>query len=167
MPLLANAAQLIRANLEAAHKGMKPRPVLIGKLTDSQLKQLNCVRAKANRDPMQPEIMFMGKHIYERRIAGDGYSVDDVLLQITNAIDEKATIRASPKMTAIQSPCSRNDGYGNTVRDEIVLECTQRFPYPELYSVIPKGDKIKPKEFLEAKNKAHSGGPQNPTNPPG
>lgn len=34
----------------------------------------------------------------------------------------------------------RKDYNGKLVNDEAVFECTARYPYAELYSVIPKGD---------------------------
>ncbi len=93
---------------------------------------------------MQAEVVFVGRHIYERRILFDGYSIDDVVLQIVSAMADSAVIRMSQKMTALQSTQKRSDGYGNDVTDEAVLECTGKYPRPELYSVIPKGDDIKP-----------------------
>jgi hypothetical protein len=51
----------------------------------------------------------------------------------------------SEKMTALESSVERRDKYGNCVKDRIILECTARYPRPELFSVIPKGDTIKPK----------------------
>jgi len=53
-------------------------------------------------------------------------------------------------MTVLQNPKKREDGYGNRVSDQAILECTTRFPYAELYSAIPKGDKIKPAEAANA-----------------
>jgi hypothetical protein len=47
-------------------------------------------------------------------------------------------------MTALEAGERRNDGYGNMVRDRAILELTQRKPRAELYSVMPKGDTIKP-----------------------
>ena len=57
---------------------------------------------------------------------------------------ETAIFRADPKMSGLESCVERDDGYGNRVIDWAVLECSMRFPRPELYSVIPKGDNIKP-----------------------
>jgi len=94
---------------------------------------------------MRADIMFLGTHIFHRRITEDGYSVDDVLRQIISALDVSAQIRVTPKMTILQSQIPRDDGYGNRVTDEAVFECTGKYPFPDLYSVIPKGDRIKPK----------------------
>jgi hypothetical protein len=33
---------------------------------------------------------------------------------------------------------------GNLVHDEAILECSKYRPNPDIFSVIPKGDKIKP-----------------------
>ncbi|WP_256345048.1 hypothetical protein [Pseudomonas gingeri] len=48
-------------------------------------------------------------------------------------------------MTAVKSTQLRQDGYGNEVMDEAIFELTARKPKAELYSIVPKGDKIKPK----------------------
>jgi hypothetical protein len=45
---------------------------------------------------------------------------------------------------ALQNPVSRVDRLGNTINDRAVFECMRKHPQPELYSVIPKGDRIKP-----------------------
>ena len=153
MPLNTNGEQLIRANLEQARQGNKPRPATVGRLTDKQLARLNEERAKRQRAPMDADVIFVGLHIYERRILFDGYSVDDVVLQIVSAMDADSIIRMSQKMTALQSCKKRDDGYGNQVTDEAVLECTGKYPRPELYSVIPKGDDLKPGSKQEGKEK--------------
>jgi hypothetical protein len=44
----------------------------------------------------------------------------------------------------MQNPNARDDGYGNQVFDRAVFEMTAKKPRAELYSVIPKGDKLKP-----------------------
>jgi hypothetical protein len=73
-----------------------------------------------------------------------------VIAQIRSALDVDSMVRMTPKMTVLQSQKPREDGFGNRVIDEVVFECTGRFPYPELYSVIPKGDKIKPGKVEES-----------------
>ena len=144
MPLYPNGEHQIRKNLGKVSKGITPYPVKVGKLTDAQLADLNNERSNRKMKPMKGEIVFVGRHMYERRVLADGYSIDDVVKQIVSALDEKSVVRMSPKMTAIQSSQLREDEYGNKVRDEAVLECTMKYPKPELYSVIPKGDDIKP-----------------------
>lgn len=57
------------------------------------------------------------------------------------------------KMTALKNSTKRADRYGNSVRDEVVLECSRKYPKAELYSVVPRGDKIKPKDKKEAATK--------------
>ena len=144
MPLYANGAQLIRLNLEEIGKGNRVRLVAIGQLTTVQLASFNAVRAALNLPPISAEILFMGRHIHKSRIAGDGYTIDDVLDQITSALDATAEVHASAKMNAVQNPQHRKDKHGNAVLDRGVLECTARHPRPELFSVIPLGDTIKP-----------------------
>jgi len=144
VPLYSNAERVIRENLAAASQGIKPRTVVIGELTAAQLKSWNTIRAKNNLPPVDGTVFFRGTHIYQSRIVRDGYSVEDVVLQIKSAFSADSMIRWTPKMSALQSRVQRNDGYGNLVRDEIALECTNQFPRSELFSVIPKGDSIKP-----------------------
>lgn len=153
MPLYPNGEHQIRKNLGKVSKGITPYPVKVGRLTDVQLAELNNERSNRKMKPMKAEIVFVGKHMYERRVLVDGYSIDDVIEQIMSALDEKSVVRMSPKMTAIQSSRLRNDGYGNQVLDEAVLECTMKYPKPELYSVIPKGDNIKPRKPVSGGNK--------------
>src|SRR5665213_2561838 len=144
MPLSQNAEAFIRANLAAAVSGGKPRAVAIGSLTDVQLKEINSHRRKRGLPEIAAEIVFVGKHVYESRVSRDGYSIEDVILQIENAVSAAARLKITPKMTVIENPNKRDDGYGNKVNDQAVFECTSKFPRAELYSVIPKGDRIKP-----------------------
>jgi hypothetical protein len=144
MPLNENAEKIIRKNLQYIRNGRKAHAKPIGRLTDVQLAKMNEERAGRGMPPMRPEIMFLGQHIYESRIIKDGYSVDDVIAQIQSAMHESCIFHANPKMNALVSSTPREDGYGNMVTDQAVFECSTRFPKPELYSVIPKGDEIKP-----------------------
>jgi len=118
---------------------------LVGALTTTQLGDINAERQREAQPPIIDEVLFLGKHIHQSRIVKDGYTIDDVIDQISSAMDRTAVVMASPKMTAMTSQNPRRDHYGNTVRDMIVFECTARHPRPELYSVIPKGDTKKQK----------------------
>jgi hypothetical protein len=89
------------------------------------------------------EIVFIGRHFYASR-AKDGYTIGDMWTQIKAALSAESVVFANPKMTALESPVGRADGYGNTVHDRAIFECTQRKPRAELFSVIPKGDSQKP-----------------------
>lgn len=146
MPLYQDAKYLVRANFEAIAKGDRVRTVTIGKLTDTQFEAINTYRASAGLPELEnPEIVFLGKHIYNSRVNGDGYTIDDVMDQIESALEETALVHLSLKMSALQAAVPRADRYGNMVRDRAVLELTQRKPRAELFSVIPKGDTKKPK----------------------
>ena len=87
----------------------------------------------------------IGKHIYRSRVVKDGYTIEDVIDQITNAMQSDAAVLDTKKMTAMQKPKMRADRYGNQVKDRVIFECTSRHPRPELFAVVPKGDLIKPK----------------------
>ena len=91
------------------------------------------------------EVVFVGRHIHKSRILGDGYLIDDVVDQIENALSEASEVIANEYMTAIRNPVARLDRLGNLVHDEAILECSRYRPNPDIFSVIPKGDKVKPK----------------------
>jgi len=144
MPLLANAATLIRNNFDQIGKGGRARLASNGMLTDEQLDEINKNRAEEGLTPITAEVVFIGRHIYESRIVKDGYSIEEVIEQISSALDSGAVVLRTRKMTAMENPLERVDGYGNRVRDRAIFECTSRHPRPELFSVVPKGDVIKP-----------------------
>lgn len=57
-------------------------------------------------------VVFMGRHVYASRIERDGYTIDDVIDQITSGMDSAAVVLRSPTMTAIENPVQRTDRYG-------------------------------------------------------
>jgi len=147
MPLYRNAVDLIRANLGQIAMGNKPQGVVIGCLTDRQLVEINQARA-AHHPPLPPvvgEVLFYGKHMFKSRVMRDGYTVEDVVDQIASAMDAAAVFVHAPNMTTLQNRTGRRDRYGNIVKDLAVFECSARHPRPEPFSVMPKGDAIKPK----------------------
>lgn len=151
MTLGSNAAVLIRENLEQIEAGRRAKLVEIGALTPKQLADINHHRTTQGLTPGHAEVVFIGRHIYQSRIAKDGYTIDDVLDQILNAMRSDSLVIETIKMTAMENPNLRADRYGNKVRDRAVFECSARHPRPELFSVIPRGDLIKPQ-----KQKGHS-----------
>jgi hypothetical protein len=151
MPLFSSAGSLIRANLERIREGNKARLVAIGKLTDAQLSEINRRRDAHGFPPIEAEVVFLGQHIHDSRALTDGYSIEDIIDQVMSGMDSASVLIGSPKMTALENPVPRADRYGNLVNDRIVLECSVRYPRPELFSVIPKGDRAKPN-----KKAAHS-----------
>lgn len=145
MPLHHNGRDILRASLETLKEGERPLVVTIGTLTNDQHAAINAYRTKHGLPPLvSPEIVFLGRHLYNSRAVKDGYTIDDILDMIESALADTAGVIASHKMTALRSIRSRPDQYGNHVTDEAVFELTQRRPKAELYSVIPKGDKNKP-----------------------
>lgn len=144
MPLAPNARDKLRVNLQKLSVGKKPPPVVIGQLTEEQLTKINAQRSAEGLPEITGEVVFVGKHIYESRVLRDGYSIDDVIDQITSGMDANAVVVELEVMTAIENKTPRADRYGNMVTDKIVFECMGKYPRPELYSVIPKGDTNKP-----------------------
>ena len=94
--------------------------------------------------PWFPRFFFLADTVYNSRVVKDGYTIDDVLDQITSGMAAAAVVFHTP-MTGMENPNPRPDRYGNLVRDRVVLECSARHPRPELFSAIPKGDYQKPK----------------------
>jgi len=148
MPLYQNAVALIRANLETIRAGQRAKAVAIGVLTDTQLEAINTHRLAQNSSlpPIVSEVLFIGAHIYRSRIERDNYTIDDVIEQIVSAMCEDAALVGNLPMQAIENPAPRVDRLGNSIHDRAVFECMSRHPRPELYSVIPKGDRIKPQK---------------------
>jgi hypothetical protein len=148
MPLYENAAALIRANLEAIQSGRKAKAIAIGTLTDVQLEAVNRHRLAHNASlPLiVAEVVFIGAHVYRSRIDRDNYTIDDVVEQIISAMSAASALVGNLPMQAIENPTPRTDRLGNTIHDRAVFECMSRHPRPELYSVIPKGDHIKPEK---------------------
>ena len=123
---------------------MKPAIVSIATFTIKQFDDINAVRRGLKLHELESlEIVFMGRHLFKSRSA-EGYTIDDMFLQIQGALGEQSLAIVNPKMSSIQAVVGRDDGYGNTVLDQAIFEMTQRKPRAELFSVIPKGDRNKP-----------------------
>ena len=146
MPLLLNARRIMRINLEKIRDNRHPNLIPVGTLTEDQLLGINAIRAAEEMPPIIEEVVFIGKHLYKSRIDEDGYTIEDVLDQIASAMESAALVVESLKMTGMENPNKRLDRYGNQVNDLVVFECHGRHPRPELYSVMPKGDSIKPRK---------------------
>jgi len=144
MPLYADAKAIVRANLLAIQAGQKVRGVPIGTLTAPQLAFINAQRSEDGLPEVVAEVLFVGAHIYKRRILKDGYEIEDVVAEIESALSEASVFIVTDYMTALQNPVPRADRLGNRVHDRAILECTRYRPNPELFSVQPKGDFIKP-----------------------
>jgi hypothetical protein len=151
MPLNPDAEQLIRTNIAAIKRGLRPRWVVVGYLTDLQLNAINAHRKSRNFEPIDKDIVFFGTHIYQSRVVEDGYTDDDLLALIRSAMSETCVFTVTRKMTVLQNPAKRDSGYGCKVRDELTLECSGKYPRSELFSVVPRGDhNHKPTKLREA-----------------
>jgi vacuolar-type H+-ATPase subunit F/Vma7 len=139
MPLLHNARDRLRVNLQKISVGKRVKSVLIGHLTTEQLTGVNAFLAEKGFSPISNEVFFRGEHVYDSRITKDGYSIDDVIEQITNGMDASSIPIKQHIMSAIRNETERIDRFGKAVKDTIVFRCAGR-SNPELYSVIPKGD---------------------------
>ncbi|MDR3752864.1 MAG: hypothetical protein P4K93_09305 [Terracidiphilus sp.] len=140
MPLYADGLRKIRRNLAEARSGLRPRAVKIGFFTAEQLAGINEARAERGFPALLPEIVFHGAHLYRSRCVRDGYTIDQVLEQIQSAFSDSSQVNFSASSSIMRNPDQRMDHNGNLVHDEAVFECTGRYPYADLFSVIPKGD---------------------------
>lgn len=101
---------------------------------------------KAELPPLEcNEIVYIGRHHYQSR-SKDGYNIDDMVKQAESALSVHSCLVPSNRATALENPHQRHDGYGNLVNDRAILELTSKKPRAELFSVIPKGDSIKPND---------------------
>jgi len=146
MPLYLNGKDLIRKNLEAIHAGQRVPRIKVGRLTKTQIEAVNAQQAAKALPFSIDEVVFVGRHIHKRRILGDGYTIDDVIDQIESAMSQDSAVIANEYMTAMRNPIARADRLGNLVHDEVILECSRYRPNPDIFSVVPKGDKIKPQK---------------------
>lgn len=144
MPLFVKSLDQIAANLRLLARGDRAPMIAIGCFTAEQFSELNRQRAGASLHLLlQNEILFIGRHLYNSRIK-DGYSIEDIVRQIESAMATSSIPQSSEIATYMQNPAARDDGYGNLVHDRAVFEMTSKKPKAELYSVMPKGDHLKP-----------------------
>jgi hypothetical protein len=109
MPLFADAPAMIRANLEGLRDGKKVPVITVGRLTDAQLSAINRDRLAAGYAPITPEVVFIGRHIFKRRVVEESYTVDDVIDQIASGMDASAIVVSPSKMAAMENPTPRAD----------------------------------------------------------
>lgn len=145
MPLHRHAFQLICEQLTSLERGQRVTLICIGTLTEAQFGQINFDRGKLGLpDVESPDIVYLGRHHFQSRSA-QGYTCQDMAAQLESALADNAIAIVVPRGTTLQSTTLRADGYGNMIRDQAVLELTARKPRIEVFSVIPKGDRISPK----------------------
>lgn len=149
MPLYEGIKEVLKQHLETIEQGGKPAILAIGELTEIQHVEINKHRASEGLPALESkEILYVGRHHYNSRIVEDGYIIHDLLEQIESSLSSNSIFKKNPRKphgTVLVNPTPRDDGYGNRVNDNAVLELTTRKPRAELFSVIPKGDMIKPK----------------------
>ena len=145
----------MREHLKRLSNGDKVPMIVIGRFTEVQFAAINAGRTALDLHNLeQNEIVFIGRHLHTSR-SKDGYHITDIVTQIASALCEEALAHIDTFVSYTQNPLAREDGYGNYVHDRAVFEMTARKPRAELYSVIPKGDQIKP-------NRSNSGQQKRP-----
>ena len=145
MPVDPGRIDAICAHLERVKKGERVRPLDIGELTAGQFAAINQGRTEQGLPTLiSAEIVYVGKHHFERRCRDDGYTILDMVAQLQSALAATSTVNVGPRRTLLHSVTPRHDGYGNVVLDECVLELLQYKPKAEAYSLIPKGDSNRP-----------------------
>jgi hypothetical protein len=140
LPLYADGLRKIRHNLAQAQCGLRPRIVKIGFFTAEQLAHINEARAAKGFPALLSEIVFHGAHLYRSRCVRDGYTIDQVLEQVQSAFSDSSEVNFSASSSTMRNPDQRMDHNGYLVHDEAVFECTGRYPYADLFSVVPRGD---------------------------
>jgi hypothetical protein len=144
VPLYDNAPERLTQQLERIARGERVPLVEIGYLTFQQHQHVREIRASLGlSDVESPKIVYIGQHHFSSRSA-QGYVIEDMVRQIRACIDADAEVLLFRRMTMLRSSTLRADGHGNCVRDEGIFELTRRKPRIELFSVIPKGDRISP-----------------------
>lgn len=152
MPFYHHKKDLLLTQIRELIAGKRVPVIEIGCLTDKQHCDINDLRATHNLPKLvHPEVLYLGKHHINSRHSNDGYTAEDILLQIISAMDSDSIIPSSNRQTLITSIKHRDDGYGNQVIDTGVLELMARKPKAELFSVIPKGDTYKPNALVKKK----------------
>jgi hypothetical protein len=146
MPLDPNRVNAICEHLERIARGEKPPLLEIGILTLAQFDYIREERARHQLPTLEsPVVVYSGRHHYESRFR-DGYSIQDMVLQLKSGLGDESTPIVSARSTVLKNKQGRQDGYGRTVFDEVVLELMARKPRAEAYSAIPKGDDGGPKK---------------------
>jgi hypothetical protein len=154
VPLFLGAEDLIRSNLTDIAQGARPPIREIGALTHDQFAEINKVRTELGLHEIRENgIVFLGRHLFNSR-SEDGYAIDDMIAQIVSALNPASAVMVNSRMTAIQNTAARTDHLGNTIHDRAIFEATARKPRLELYSVIPKGDEVKPLKVVQIKKAA-------------
>lgn len=135
--LLPGALVSARGLLEEVAKGGKPKAIDIAELTPPQFSEINSARRGYGQPEFTaPTVVYNGRHHYKSRNA-DGDSIDEMLLQLANSLDDTSVVVMAPRGPALQNPQSRINPRGETVQDRAVLEGGGDRP-TWLYSAIPK-----------------------------
>lgn len=146
MPLDLSKVAAICEQLALIAKGEKPPLLEIGKLTNWQFAYIREERARLQLPTLEsPLVVYSGRHHFASR-SRDGYTIEDMVLQLKSGLGAESIPIVIARSTVLKNKQGRNDGYGNVVFDEVVLELMTRKPRAEAYSAIPKGDNIKPKK---------------------
>lgn len=98
MPLYEGIEEAIKKNLEDISSGNKPPVLPIGEITQLQHEQINEHREKEGLPPLESrEVLYIGRHHFTSRVTGDGYLVQDLLVQIKSGLSEESVFKKNPK----------------------------------------------------------------------
>ena len=107
VPLYHDAIARIRDNLEKLSKGEKAPMIAIGNFSPIQFGDINAARRDLGLHELEiNEIVFIGRHLFNSRSA-DGYSIDDIIDQIENAMSADSIAVVSPRMSCIRRQAAR------------------------------------------------------------
>lgn len=148
MPMLIGAVKpgaldKARTMLEAVARGERASPIELATLSPVQLNALNeARRTKGMPEFSQPDALYNGRHHYQSRSA-DGYSIDEMLNQLESGLADSSRVVNTAKGAELRANFPRLNENGVNVVDSAVL-MSGRDGVPEIFSVIPRGDKKMP-----------------------
>lgn len=112
------------------------------RLADDEQAAFNSARRGLEPKLKSPVLSYNGRHHYKSRgptPEGNDYLVDDIVSQIESVASNPLALKNDLQGPALQVTKSRPDGYGNQVRDKMVIGVDQN-GRGEIFSVIPDGD---------------------------
>jgi hypothetical protein len=109
LPLFADGLKKIRNSLLLVQEGKHSPFVKVGSFTPEQLKLINEQRGQDDLLPIEAIIVFNGKHLYKSRCVENGYTIDEVLVQIESAFCATAEVCHDGRSTVMANQIKRID----------------------------------------------------------
>jgi hypothetical protein len=110
LPLFADGLKKIHNNLLQVQVGEKPKRARVGTFTEGQLIEINAIRASLKFEPLLSLFLFSGRHLYMSRCVDNGYSIEEVLVQVESALSGLSIVKMSGPAAVLHNPQKRADG---------------------------------------------------------